>query len=149
MERFHFYYIQIKDLLMNFRWYFTCPPIIFPWYYMLCPLSEVPQYFHCYKLLYVGPCSFSNIILYVHLPQMLSSSLVLYAMRCLEVISFSVGETQSTNYNPAKLVPKKTLVQTLPLAMSYLLYMVCISYLIDTTMKRPCFTKVISVSTRA
>lgn len=56
--------------------------------------------------------------------QMVCSCLLLYAMRCWDIISFSAGETQSISYNPATLIPLKTLLRTIPLAVSYLLYMV-------------------------
>lgn len=46
-------------------------------------------------------------------------------MKCWNIISFT-SEPQSTTKNPTTLVPFKTLVQTLPLAILYLLYMVCI-----------------------
>ncbi|KAG2713330.1 hypothetical protein I3760_04G172200 [Carya illinoinensis] len=55
--------------------------------------------------------------------QTLSSCSILYAMKCWKIISFTMDESQSITYNPATLVPFKTLAQTLPLAISYLLYM--------------------------
>ncbi|KAK3436851.1 hypothetical protein EUGRSUZ_C01378 [Eucalyptus grandis] len=54
---------------------------------------------------------------------MVCSCLLLYAMRFWDIISFSAGETQSVSYNPATMVPHKTLLHTIPLAVSYLLYM--------------------------
>ncbi|CAL2275265.1 unnamed protein product [Prunus armeniaca] len=54
--------------------------------------------------------------------QMLSSCTLLYAMKCWKIISFTT-EPQITTNNPVTLVPFKTLVHTLPLAISYLLYM--------------------------
>ncbi|KAF8034573.1 hypothetical protein BT93_C0780 [Corymbia citriodora subsp. variegata] len=67
---------------------------------------------------YHFPCA--NVIT---LFQMVCSCVLLYAMRYWDIISFSVGETQSISYNPATLVPHKALVHTIPLAVSYLLYM--------------------------
>ncbi|XP_041006612.1 UDP-N-acetylglucosamine transporter UGNT1-like [Juglans microcarpa x Juglans regia] len=55
--------------------------------------------------------------------QTLCSCSILYAMKCWKIISFSMDESQSITYNPATLVPFKTLAQTFPLAISYLLYM--------------------------
>ncbi|BBH08514.1 Nucleotide/sugar transporter family protein [Prunus dulcis] len=54
--------------------------------------------------------------------QMLSSCTLLYAMKCWKIISFTT-EPQITTNNPVTLIPFKTLVHTLPLAISYLLYM--------------------------
>ncbi|XP_068344719.1 UDP-N-acetylglucosamine transporter UGNT1-like [Pyrus communis] len=54
--------------------------------------------------------------------QMVSSCTFLYAMKCRKIVSFTT-EPESTPNNPAVLVPFKTLIRTLPLAMSYLLYM--------------------------
>ncbi|KAK9947518.1 hypothetical protein M0R45_003138 [Rubus argutus] len=54
--------------------------------------------------------------------QMISSCALLYAMKCWKIISFT-AEPLSTTNNPVTLVPLKTLVHTLPLAISYLLYM--------------------------
>ncbi|GMY35817.1 nucleotide-sugar uncharacterized transporter 3-like isoform X1 [Fagus crenata] len=55
--------------------------------------------------------------------QLLCSCSFLYAMKCWKIISFTVDEPQNATKNPATLVPFKTLVHTLPLAISYLLYM--------------------------
>ncbi|KAA3490706.1 UDP-sugar transporter sqv-7-like [Gossypium australe] len=55
--------------------------------------------------------------------QMLSSCAFLYAMKRWKIISFSEGEPQSVTSNPITLIPLRTLVHTLPLAVSYLLYM--------------------------
>ncbi|KAJ7956731.1 UDP-sugar transporter like [Quillaja saponaria] len=55
--------------------------------------------------------------------QMLCSSSFLYALKRCKIISFMTDEPQSTSNNPATLVPFKNLVHTLPLAFSYLLYM--------------------------
>jgi len=49
-------------------------------------------------------------------------------MKLWKIISFTTDELQNTNKNPATLVPFRTLVHTLPLAFSYLLYMVCIQW---------------------
>ncbi|XP_057508630.1 UDP-N-acetylglucosamine transporter UGNT1-like isoform X2 [Actinidia eriantha] len=69
---------------------------------------------------YDFPCA--NVIT---LFQMTSSCLLLYAMRYWKIISFKDGEPEakSITNNPATLVPLKTLGHTLPLALSYLLYM--------------------------
>ncbi|RZC62014.1 hypothetical protein C5167_023756 [Papaver somniferum] len=61
---------------------------------------------------------FANVIT---LFQMICSCSFLYAMRRWKIISFTVGEPLSEN--TGSLVPYKTLVHTLPLALSYLLYM--------------------------
>ncbi|KAJ9688712.1 hypothetical protein PVL29_014386 [Vitis rotundifolia] len=55
--------------------------------------------------------------------QMISSCLFLYVMRCWKIISFSAGQPESITDDSATHVPIKTLVHTLPLASSYLLYM--------------------------
>ncbi|KAH7862081.1 hypothetical protein Vadar_034537 [Vaccinium darrowii] len=67
------------------------------------------------------PCA--NVIT---LLQMTSSCLLLYALKYWKIISFEHAESEeeSISCNPATLVPLKTLVHTLPLALSYLLYMV-------------------------
>ncbi|KAK9055108.1 hypothetical protein SSX86_026189 [Deinandra increscens subsp. villosa] len=68
---------------------------------------------------YKFPCA--NVIT---LFQMVCSSVLLYALRCREVISFRVNnENPSTNNIPGIFVPLNTLLTTLPLAISYLLYM--------------------------
>ncbi|KAH9805251.1 UDP-N-acetylglucosamine transporter UGNT1 [Citrus sinensis] len=67
---------------------------------------------------YSFPCA--NVIT---LFQMFCSCSILYALRCWKIISFTVGEPHTTSNNPTTLVPLKTLVHTLPLALSYLLYM--------------------------
>ncbi|MBA0731046.1 hypothetical protein Golax_020669 [Gossypium laxum] len=54
---------------------------------------------------------------------MLSSCAFLYAMKRWKIISFSEGEPQSVTSNPITLIPLRTLAHTLPLAVSYLLYM--------------------------
>lgn len=55
--------------------------------------------------------------------QMTCSCTFLYIMRRLKIISFSVAEPLSVVENPVTLVPLKTLIHTLPLAFTYLLYM--------------------------
>ncbi|KAG5564380.1 hypothetical protein RHGRI_000542 [Rhododendron griersonianum] len=57
---------------------------------------------------------------------MTSSCLLLYALRYWKIISFKHVESkeESISRNPATLVSLETLVHTLPLAFSYLLYMV-------------------------
>ncbi|XWS17115.1 hypothetical protein CRYUN_Cryun33cG0040700 [Craigia yunnanensis] len=54
--------------------------------------------------------------------QVLCSCAFLYAMKRWKIISFT-EEPQSITSNPVTLVPLKTLIHTLPLAVSYLLYM--------------------------
>lgn len=63
-----------------------------------------------------------------NLLQMISSSSFLYVLRCRKLISFSAGESLSGTDASTKLVPVKTLIHTLPLALSYLLYMVGRNY---------------------
>ncbi|XP_022754170.1 uncharacterized protein LOC111302604 [Durio zibethinus] len=55
--------------------------------------------------------------------QILCSCAFLYAMKRWKIISFTEGEPQSITSNPVTLVPLKTLFHALPLAVSYLLYM--------------------------
>ncbi|GAV85987.1 TPT domain-containing protein [Cephalotus follicularis] len=55
--------------------------------------------------------------------QMLCSCSLLYAMKCWNIISFNTDEQHSISNNPTTLVPFDKLVHTLPLALSYLLYM--------------------------
>ncbi|XP_022894092.1 nucleotide-sugar uncharacterized transporter 3-like [Olea europaea var. sylvestris] len=68
---------------------------------------------------YNFPCA--NVIT---LFQMLCSCLFLYALRCWKIISFTSDQTLGLTNHPAKLVPLKSIIHTLPLAISYLLYMV-------------------------
>ncbi|KAE8056359.1 hypothetical protein FH972_013138 [Carpinus fangiana] len=70
---------------------------------------------------YSFPCA--NVIT---LFQMISSCCLLYAMRHLKLISFTVGESLTVSDDTTKLVPLKTLRHTLPLAVAYLLYMLVI-----------------------
>ncbi|CAI9766767.1 unnamed protein product [Fraxinus pennsylvanica] len=56
--------------------------------------------------------------------QMLFSCLFLYALRCWKIISFTSDETLGLTNHPAKLVPLKAIIHTLPLTISYLFYMV-------------------------
>lgn len=68
---------------------------------------------------YSFPCA--NVIT---LFQMLFSCAFLYAMKHWRIISFIAGEPQNhTSSNAVTLVPLKTLYGTLPLALTYLLYM--------------------------
>ncbi|CAK9145382.1 unnamed protein product [Ilex paraguariensis] len=67
---------------------------------------------------YHFPCA--NVIT---LFQMICSCLFLYALRCWKVISFTLDEPQSMDNHLATLVPLKTMLNTLPLALSYLVYM--------------------------
>ncbi|KAG8652041.1 hypothetical protein MANES_06G048300v8 [Manihot esculenta] len=59
----------------------------------------------------------------ITLLQTLCSCLFLYAMRRWKIISFRTGESNRSNNIPASFVPFRTLLHTLPLALSYLLYM--------------------------
>ncbi|KMS95054.1 hypothetical protein BVRB_012950 [Beta vulgaris subsp. vulgaris] len=56
--------------------------------------------------------------------QMVSSSSFLYVMRRLKFISFTVAEASSALDNSVTLVPLKTLMHTLPIAFTYLMYMI-------------------------
>lgn len=56
--------------------------------------------------------------------QMICSCLFLYTMRHWKIISFTVDITESATDSPATIVPLKKLICTIPLAISYLLYMV-------------------------
>ncbi|XP_054807649.1 UDP-N-acetylglucosamine transporter UGNT1-like [Prosopis cineraria] len=56
--------------------------------------------------------------------QLVCSCLILYAMRCWKLISFTESELQSSSNNPTTFVSLGTLAQTLPLALTYLLYMI-------------------------
>ncbi|XP_042491608.1 UDP-N-acetylglucosamine transporter UGNT1-like isoform X2 [Macadamia integrifolia] len=67
---------------------------------------------------YSFPCA--NVIT---LFQIICSSALLYAMRRWKIISFTVGESRVLADNSPTLVPLKTLIQTSPLAITYLLYM--------------------------
>ncbi|XP_043723237.1 UDP-N-acetylglucosamine transporter UGNT1-like [Telopea speciosissima] len=67
---------------------------------------------------YSFPCA--NVIT---LFQMICSSAFLYALRRWRIISFTVGESRVLTDNSPTLVPLKTLIQTSPLAITYLLYM--------------------------
>ncbi|KAK7281618.1 hypothetical protein RIF29_09763 [Crotalaria pallida] len=65
---------------------------------------------------------FSNVIT---LCQMVCAFIVLYVMKSLRIISFTtVDESQSHSYNPARFVSLRTFVHNVPLALTYLLYMV-------------------------
>lgn len=67
---------------------------------------------------YSFPCA--NVIT---LFQMICSCSFLYALRRWKVISFSAGESLTISDNSTRFVPLKTLIHTLPLALTYLLYM--------------------------
>lgn len=67
---------------------------------------------------YSFPCA--NVIT---LCQMICSCGFLYALRHLKLISFSAGESFMVTDNSKALVPLKTLINTIPLAIAYLLYM--------------------------
>ncbi|KAF8407146.1 hypothetical protein HHK36_006272 [Tetracentron sinense] len=67
---------------------------------------------------YNFPCA--NVIT---LFQMICSCSFLYAMRRRKIISFMVDDPWSTTFNSGILIPLKTLIHTLPLSLSYLLYM--------------------------
>ncbi|KAL1319757.1 hypothetical protein AAHE18_14G009000 [Arachis hypogaea] len=49
---------------------------------------------------------------------------ILYVLKSLMIISFTTAESKSSSYNPVMFVPSRTLAQTLPLALPYLLYVV-------------------------
>ncbi|XP_022938174.1 nucleotide-sugar uncharacterized transporter 3-like [Cucurbita moschata] len=67
---------------------------------------------------YNFPCA--NVIT---LFQIMCSCTLLYVLHRRRIISFTVVESQSIGAGKSILVPYKTLVQTLPLSISYLLYM--------------------------
>lgn len=67
---------------------------------------------------YEFPCA--NVIT---LFQMLSSSLILYALRRWKVISFTVKDSHTVVTRTTNLVPFKTVLNCTPVALSYLLYM--------------------------
>ncbi|KAK9130654.1 hypothetical protein Sjap_011141 [Stephania japonica] len=54
---------------------------------------------------------------------MMCSCAILYTMRRLKIIHFTAGESWAVSDNTTSLVPFNTLLHTLPLALSYLLYM--------------------------
>ncbi|MED6212210.1 hypothetical protein PIB30_081028 [Stylosanthes scabra] len=58
------------------------------------------------------------------LSQMACAFIILYILKSLMIISFTTVEFKSGSYNPIMFVPSKTLVQTLPLALPYLVYVV-------------------------
>ncbi|KAJ8635056.1 hypothetical protein MRB53_009323 [Persea americana] len=86
-------------------------------FYMICAVLLV-MFNKAALSSYSFPCA--NVIT---LFQMICSTSILYAMRRWKMISFTVVESRSVSDNSATLVPVKTLVHTLPLAISYLLYM--------------------------
>ncbi|KDP30255.1 hypothetical protein JCGZ_17037 [Jatropha curcas] len=59
----------------------------------------------------------------ITLLQTLCSCTFLYVMKKWKIISFTAGESHGKTNNPVQFVPIKTLFRTLPLAFSYLLYM--------------------------
>uniref|UniRef100_A0A7C8YFR9 Sugar phosphate transporter domain-containing protein n=1 Tax=Opuntia streptacantha TaxID=393608 RepID=A0A7C8YFR9_OPUST len=67
---------------------------------------------------YNFPCA--NVITLI---QMICSCSFLYVMRHWKVISFNAADTSTAVDNPVTLVPLKTLIHTLPLSLTYLLYM--------------------------
>ncbi|KAF5178729.1 Nucleotide-sugar uncharacterized transporter [Thalictrum thalictroides] len=67
---------------------------------------------------YSFPCA--NVIT---LLQMICSCSLLYAMKRSRIISFTAGEPWAISDNTSNIVPFKTLIHTLPLSISYLLYM--------------------------
>lgn len=57
--------------------------------------------------------------------QMISSTLILFAMRRWKIISFTAGESRTvSDSHSAGFVSLPTLLHTLPLSLAYLLYMV-------------------------
>ncbi|KOM40021.1 hypothetical protein LR48_Vigan04g021900 [Vigna angularis] len=64
---------------------------------------------------------FANVIT---LSQMVFAFMILCAMKSLKVISFTTSESLSGSSNSAVFVSFRTLAQTLPLALTYLLFMV-------------------------
>lgn len=68
---------------------------------------------------YNFPCA--NVIT---LLQMISSCSFLYFLRRWKIINFTMGDSLKTSDSSSTFVPLKTLIHTLPLAVTYLLYMV-------------------------
>ncbi|TKY73201.1 UDP-N-acetylglucosamine/UDP-glucose/GDP-mannose transporter [Spatholobus suberectus] len=64
---------------------------------------------------------FANVIT---LAQMVFAFIILYVMKSLKIISFTTGKSQSSSHNSAIFVSFRILAQTLPLALTYLLFMV-------------------------
>ncbi|RDY03811.1 Nucleotide-sugar uncharacterized transporter 3, partial [Mucuna pruriens] len=64
---------------------------------------------------------FANVIT---LAQMVFSLIILYVLKSFNIISFTTGESKSSSNNSATFVSFRTLAQTLPLALTYLLFMV-------------------------
>ncbi|KHN17274.1 UDP-sugar transporter sqv-7 [Glycine soja] len=64
---------------------------------------------------------FANVIT---LAQMVFAFIILYVLRSLKIISFTAGESLSSSKNTIIFVSYRTLAQTLPLALTYLLFMV-------------------------
>ncbi|KAI4335686.1 hypothetical protein L6164_014310 [Bauhinia variegata] len=67
---------------------------------------------------YNFPCA--NVIT---LFQLICSCAILYTMKYWKIVSFTTGEPQGSSNNPVTLIPVKILAQTLPLSLTYLLYM--------------------------
>ncbi|KAF5956299.1 hypothetical protein HYC85_003524 [Camellia sinensis] len=59
----------------------------------------------------------------LYFTSLVCSCIFLYAMKYWKIISFTDGEPEGITTNWATLVPLKTLCHTIPLATSYLLYM--------------------------
>ncbi|RAL52824.1 hypothetical protein DM860_007592 [Cuscuta australis] len=59
----------------------------------------------------------------ITLCQMICSCFFLYLLRRWKMISFHLGESPTTSDNSKALVPLKSVIDTLPLAVAYLLYM--------------------------
>ncbi|KAJ6912921.1 hypothetical protein NC651_015399 [Populus alba x Populus x berolinensis] len=53
------------------------------------------------------------------------SCLFLYAMKCWKIVSFTTSEPKNMSKNPAKLIPFKTLLHTLLLALSHHICFTC------------------------
>lgn len=60
----------------------------------------------------------------ITLLQMISSCSFLYLLRRWKIINFTMGDSLVTSDSSSTFVPLKTLIHTLPLALTYLLYMV-------------------------
>ncbi|KAJ1380565.1 UDP-N-acetylglucosamine/UDP-glucose/GDP-mannose transporter, partial [Sesbania bispinosa] len=54
---------------------------------------------------------------------MVFAFIILYVMKSLRIISFTTDESQRSSNNPTMFVPFRTLVHTLPLAFTYLIFM--------------------------
>lgn len=69
-----------------------------------------------------------KIFFHLFVLQMLSSCFILYVMKYFKIISFRTDKSKSEHDSLLTLVSPRRLVQTIPLAFTYLLYMVCVDF---------------------